>query len=850
MRKREQNKKRRTAAASVAVSVTAPAVPGRMYATSRLIAVPIAVLIAALVTTLFVSAALSPAWASVPRFGVDQQNSRQITDSLEETGFPFQKKWQTDLGGEVESQPIVRDGRIYVQAGDCLVMLDMDGAILARSPSLSDCPMPSGSSPTYAETVYGDRLYQATRDHRLWALDPDTLQSIWVDGFFTISAGDKPDLLYRVTASPLVISEGGRTWLSLGTGNGDQTGRPGQYADNGFFILEDRGSHCELVYSRQAAGEVTGSPLQSKELVVATQNIVTGSSDEENMLLIYDLHEQKELENMPTTPRGIPGSPAADNFHIYVADRQGSMYCYEKKDKDLTLLWKTPPPGGGSSYNLNSPTIGGRYVYLPIRQYRGGGGLLAAYEKSTGIIEKMLAFDNLLCSNVVYWKPDGSEREFLLVYEASGRTQLLDAVTLEAVKGFMDSEGNIQKEIMLPHAPGGVKAPEPIIGENHILLADGAGVLHAYLGRGPDLDEETDLAVIDFQAPDTVLTGEKAQWRAKVINLSEEPVEQAVVAWLENGKIVHTGYLDLAGGESADVSFAWQGTDRPGNVRAEVSVSPPDPMVDTDESNNTLWRYIAVIQAPVRVNCAEVRDKGSWTVTYAVLTGYQIRSYRSYYINSEGGTSYTTRYYTDYNSPIYKYTNVGYTENLSTNVTVYTGQGRLPDPARPAQEDREGRGAWEIIPYARSRGLDPNLVTRAGAGFSIRVETNYTTDWETKVPAKATAIGGTLAGPVKVTAEFYDTRGKMVKSIALERTSGAAGPGKAVWELPVSRHTYLDGTTETKRWFYTAPDIPDGVYQVLVRAEGAGLHLLYTCEVATVRIYGSIYDDIYEKITP
>ena len=78
----------------------------------------ITALTAMLVTMLCAGATLSPVWASVPRFGVDQHNSRRITDSLEETGFPFQKKWQTDLGGEVESQPIIHDGRIYVLRSD------------------------------------------------------------------------------------------------------------------------------------------------------------------------------------------------------------------------------------------------------------------------------------------------------------------------------------------------------------------------------------------------------------------------------------------------------------------------------------------------------------------------------------------------------------------------------------------------------------------------------------------------------------------------------------------------------------------------------------------------------------
>jgi hypothetical protein len=217
---------------------------------------------------------------------------------------------------------------------------------------------------------------------------------------------------------------------------------------------------------------------------------------------------------------------------------------------------------------------------------------------------------------------------------------------------------------------------------------------------------------------------------------------------------------------------------------------------------------------------------------------------------NSGVSSCRTEYYTDYRSPIYNNVSVLYTESLSASVSVSTGQGRLPDPTRPSPEDHDGRGAWDIIPYARDRGLNPDLVTRAGAGFTLRVETAYVTDWETKVPAKASAAGGVpLKGPTKVTAEFYDTRGKLVKTAALERTEGTDGIGKAVWRLPEAKHTYVDGSVASKRWFYTEPDIPNGDYQILIRVEGAGRNYLHTCKTANVRIYGSIYDDIYGKIT-
>jgi hypothetical protein len=332
------------------------------------------------------------------------------------------------------------------------------------------------------------------------------------------------------------------------------------------------------------------------------------------------------------------------------------------------------------------------------------------------------------------------------------------------------------------------------------------------------------------------------------VNLADEPVEEATIRWLADGRLIHSEKRDFGAKESVALQYAWQGTDKPGSVLAEVRVLPPDTVIDTDESNNFKRRYIDVKAAPVKADCAAVKERSDWTVTYAVLTGY-LKRYVEECTTSGNVRSCHTASYTDYSSPIYQYYDVGYTESLTMSVALRTGQGKLPDPAKPAPEDQEGRGAWEIIPYARGKGWDPDQVTRAGAGFTLRAEIGYATDWETKAPSGADAIGGELVGPDKVTAEFYDTRGKLAKTVALERTEGGPGVGKAVWQLPEAKHTYLDGSIASKRWFYTAPDIPDGEYRVLVRAEGAGLHGLHTCKVGTVRIYGSIYDDLYEKIT-
>jgi len=99
-----------------------------------------------------------PAFAAAPRFAIDESNTRQIKDSFTETGLPFHEAWTCDLKGKVNSQPIVVDGYIYVQAGKDLLKLSLEeGEIIGRI-TANQHELPSGSSPTYAETTHAPRI--------------------------------------------------------------------------------------------------------------------------------------------------------------------------------------------------------------------------------------------------------------------------------------------------------------------------------------------------------------------------------------------------------------------------------------------------------------------------------------------------------------------------------------------------------------------------------------------------------------------------------------------------------------------------------------------------------------------
>jgi hypothetical protein len=112
-------------------------------------------------------------------------------------------------------------------------------------------------------------------------------------------------------------------------------------------------------------------------------------------ILTYDYKNNREIEIKPYTDGGIPGSPAAEGNYIFTADQLGRIYKFENTGSgSLRQLWKNPQQGDSdygrlsNSRNLKSPTIGARYVYLPLQNYKnassGGPGAVVAWIRRHG----------------------------------------------------------------------------------------------------------------------------------------------------------------------------------------------------------------------------------------------------------------------------------------------------------------------------------------------------------------------------------------------------------------------------------------------------------------------------------
>ena len=130
-------------------------------------------------------------------------------------------------------------------------------------------------------------------------------------------------------ASPLVFIHNNRTYLAIGTANGDGTGLSEQHADNGFFIIHDTGVRGKSILNQHMDGEVTGSPISHKGMVVGSENTL----GKESQLIRY-LFDKNEFASVECpVDLGVPGSPAAEGDYIYVADRTSRLYKIENKSE-------------------------------------------------------------------------------------------------------------------------------------------------------------------------------------------------------------------------------------------------------------------------------------------------------------------------------------------------------------------------------------------------------------------------------------------------------------------------------------------------------------------------------------
>ncbi len=364
----------------------------------------------------------------------------------------------------------------------------------------------------------------------------------------------------------------------------------------------------------------------------------------------------------------------------------------------------------------------------------------------------------------------------------------------------------------------------------------------------------------------------------EVINISNtNPVkpnsnQSASVTFRNNGNIegtfeaqyymnelqVGNEVITLNPGESVNKRFNWNAPGKAQQVALKAYAVPLPEETKIDNNQRTCSVDVININtstAPAKLGCLE---QPSITQTWEELYTWEVYHPDTCY--DEEGKEYDCSWTES------KWSMPTYSETLSASISVNTKQGIPTDRDNPKESDRESRGSWEIIPDTQQRtpkysgrqgtpykdisiyGWDPNEVTRAGYGFEVTVKTQYTNDWETKVPEGASAHGGKYQGPTKVTAYFYNTAGRFVESVPMVATKGKPGDKNITWELPEKRLDFHDGTRVWERKHYTDINNKDGYYEVVVYIEEVGKHDLCLIRAKEVAIYGDMYDDSSTRI--
>ncbi|MFD1179715.1 CARDB domain-containing protein [Paenibacillus puldeungensis] len=359
---------------------------------------------------------------------------------------------------------------------------------------------------------------------------------------------------------------------------------------------------------------------------------------------------------------------------------------------------------------------------------------------------------------------------------------------------------------------------------------------------------ENDLIAQSITAtPSSIQQGGQSAITAKVKNVGATDLSNVLIRFQDNGKTIYEARKAMKANNPVSVGpFSWTGS-TVGVHNLSVTVDPEQEFPDSNRSNNVATTGCSVIglngDSPGECNKAKV--DGSWTVSYPLITGYPTKTRTVTWTDSKGKSHSSTESYTDYSDPIWETRNVKYTEQLNIEPDVSTKQGIKTDLDHPKDSDRHSRGSWEIIPYAKKNGKDPDNITRAGYGFELSVRTKYSTDWEEKVPVglegTAKPIGGKYYGPDQVYVLIYDSNKKFAKKIELERTKGDRN--NATWELPEVTTKSLSGKTYKDRKFFTDVDAPDGYYTIKILSSSAGMTGLTVCATKKVEIYGSMYDD-------
>jgi hypothetical protein len=364
-----------------------------------------------------------------------------------------------------------------------------------------------------------------------------------------------------------------------------------------------------------------------------------------------------------------------------------------------------------------------------------------------------------------------------------------------------------------------------------------------------------DLVAISVTAdPNKINKNSTSTITAQVKNVGTDAQTNVLIKFYDDTKEIYSVRKNMPANKTITVGpFKWTGSTT-GKHNISVHVDPTKEKPDKDRSNNIATTGVDVTNSDGsssgefgQCTLNESTVKGNWSVTYRLITGYPTKSRTVTWTDSKGKSHSSSESYTDYSDPIWETRTVKYNEQLKVTAEVDTKQN-IKTSTKTKASDNESRGSWEIIPYANKNSKNAKEITRAGYGFEVKVKTNYSTDWETKVPKglenTAKPFGTKYYGPSEMYAHIYRSgkSNQLEKVIKLEKTGGDLN--QATWELPLQTIKSESGKVYKDRKYYTSIDAPDGYYTIKISSSPAGMNGLEACVIKKVEIYGSMYDDM------
>jgi hypothetical protein len=275
-------------------------------------------------------------------------------------------------------------------------------------------------------------------------------------------------------------------------------------------------------------------------------------------------------------------------------------------------------------------------------------------------------------------------------------------------------------------------------------------------------------------------------------NYSNKSINTTLVV-RANGNEIARQPVTLPAYEARDYVFTWVPPNA-GNYTLEAEINPDRNIAETTYADNKKTTSLEVNPPPVIYPLCQ-NTNGSWQVTY----------------NWQYWEPHCWRHCTDDGCHWH-----GCWKPASKTVT-YQEQFRIVDAVLSAS----WRSALETTDF---HIRNENAKTLAGFYMTMKVVTEYRTDWESKVPQSpccppATPFGGTYNGPTEMRVQWPD--GKVT---ILERTSrevyqdGDWYVERSVWEFPL-RDTTTDGW---QRYIYSDENTKEGLYVARLTSNQGG----------------------------